>query len=218
MKGLVRKLMNLPAGQIMAQLPPEHIAPLALVLRDLRKQAEAEARIVQSRGCDEDARQWKIVAGYARNLLHTFKRAKRSREHELQIDRLLSDIGFAPRHIDGYVGAQMFRTPSASKSRCVVEVDYDAFAPWIEAGDLVELDLTAFQVNDTGLYVVAVNGECLAVRGFHRRGTYGFYIHEDGSMQPKTIHMQDNRVPEGYEIVGRVAQVYKRSQPIGDAQ
>lgn len=214
--GLAKILMQLPAVRVMTQLPPEQAAPIALAMHDLHCQADEKARLAQSHQEHEEFKHWHMVSIFARNVLRAFRREKHRRDHAQLTDKLMAELGLGQNRITEYIGAQMFRAPAAAKSRCMVEVDYDAFAPFIEAGDLIEVDWTAYQVqlriNESGLYVVAVDGEFLAIRGFHRRGTYGFYVHEDGSLQPKTIQMQESFMPEGYDIVGRVVAVYKKAK------
>lgn len=216
--GLVSKLLSLPAGRVMTQLPTEQVVPMALVLHDLHTQAKQMAKSVESEGRDSECDQWRMVSLYARNVLRAFQRQKFVREHEQMAENMLHEIGLEPKPVDGFIGAQMFKPPSASKSRCIVEVDYDAFAPWVEAGDLIEIDWTAYQINHSGLYIVALEGDCLAIRGFHRGGTYGLYMHEDGSMQPKAISMRFSQMPEGFDIVGRIVNVYKKPKVQGGMQ
>lgn len=215
--GIVNMLLTLPASKELMKLPAEQTSPLTTLMSQLREQASVNVDRARKIGATEDLEYWKLVSTYAKYVVRAFKRENIEREHRQQTDSLMAEIGIAPKRLEGFIGAQMFRPPSASKSSCFVEVQYDAFAPWIEAGDLVEIDLTVYRIMQEGLYLVAADSKYLAIRGFHRTRD-SFYIHEDGSGEPQKIQVLPDRIPEGYDIVGRVVDVFKKFKPAGSAQ
>ncbi|MBR8426373.1 MULTISPECIES: hypothetical protein [Burkholderia cepacia complex] len=72
--GYKNPLLKLPAGQALQRLPAELRAPLEAVLRELREQANAEAKNAWSRRKGPIAAYWRAVSTYARHTAHALRK------------------------------------------------------------------------------------------------------------------------------------------------
>lgn len=71
--GYINPLLELPAGRSLRTLPPEQRAPLVRLLREMRKQANAEAEKAWDRRKAPMAAYWRAVATYARHTAHALE-------------------------------------------------------------------------------------------------------------------------------------------------
>ena len=74
--GYINPLLKLPAGRALQALPKEQRAPLEALLRDLRRQADAEAESAWRRRKGPMAAYWRAVATYARHVAHALRGAR----------------------------------------------------------------------------------------------------------------------------------------------
>jgi hypothetical protein len=71
--GYLNPLLNLPAGKALSELPAADRARIALVMRDLRHQANAEAEKSWKKRKGPMAAYWRAVSTYARHLAHALE-------------------------------------------------------------------------------------------------------------------------------------------------
>lgn len=214
--GLVNMLFSLPAGRQMLALPQEQNAPLEAVMRDLREQANKRAAVAQERGNESQVEYWRLVATYAKYVARGFKRENLKRNKSKVVSDLLRAIP-APSKVAAvlpYAGADGFRFPPAAEQECLLEAASLTFAPWVEAGDYIYVDFTLQRLTVDGLYLVAIDGKELAIRGFHRTRS-GWYVHDSSAGAPQLVRMLDDRLPAGFEILGLVANVFKNAMKGG---
>jgi hypothetical protein len=218
--GIVNMLLGLPAGKQMLALPPEQNAPLEAAMRQLREQANTKVAAAQASGEESLVEYWRLVSTYAKYVARAFKRENLKKEKSQLSRGLISAIGDAPqataKGFDRYAGAHAFRLPSTVERRCMLEAVDLKFAPWVEAGDYIQVDFTAQRLTSDSLYLVAVDGKYLAIRGFHK-GSAGWYLHESCDGAPRLVRMLEDRMPEGFEIVGRILETFKKHALIGGA-
>lgn len=211
--GIVNMLLSLPAGKQMLALPAEQSAPLSALMQQLREQANAKAAIARERGDEALVDYWRLVAGFAKHVARAFNRERQVQGKSQVSQELMSAFGVAhrqpPAAFDRYAGMSLFRSPAARENECVLEATHTLFSPLVEEGDLLSVDLTARRLTSDGLYLVAVGGNYLAICGFHK-GPHGWLVLESGNGTPRKVRMREDRLPEGFEIVGRVRDVYKR--------
>jgi hypothetical protein len=222
MMGIVNLLLTLPAGRQMLALPSEQNAPLEALMRQLRDQASKKATAAQVKGEESIAEYWRLVAGYSKYVARAFKRQNLKREKSASSGELMAVVGVAPRpaivELERYAGAQQaFRAPPADERQCMLEVVNATFAPWVNAGDFIKVDLTASRLTVDSLYLVSVRGSYLAIRGFHRSPA-GWYVHEGADSAPRLVRTPEDRLPEGFEIIGCITEVCKKQALIGGAQ
>jgi len=74
--GYINPLLRLPASRTLLGLPPEQRKAMALVLRQLRDQANAEAEVAWRRRKGPMAAYWRAVATYARHLAHALEQSQ----------------------------------------------------------------------------------------------------------------------------------------------
>lgn len=211
--GIMNMLLSLPAGKQMLALPSEQSAPLVDVMCQLREQADIKAAAARARGEESAVDYWRLVSGYAKHIVRAFKREHLRAEKSQLTSDMMRAMGVAPASppiaFDRYVGAGAFRAPAMSQRKCVLEVTAGLFAPWVEAGNFITVDFTPTRLTGDGLYVVAVDGNYLAIRGFHK-GSRGWYIHESADGRPRMAQMREDRLPAEFDIVGRITDVYKK--------
>ncbi|SCU77448.1 conserved hypothetical protein [Cupriavidus necator] len=71
--GYIKPLLRLPATQQLQELPEPQRRAVALVLRDLRDQANTEAEQAWRRRKGPMAAYWRAVSTYARHLAHALE-------------------------------------------------------------------------------------------------------------------------------------------------
>lgn len=71
--GYINPLLRLPAAQRLLKLPAEQRREIALVLRDLRNQANQEAEQSWRRRKGPMAAYWRAVSTYARHFAHALE-------------------------------------------------------------------------------------------------------------------------------------------------
>ncbi|WP_292935540.1 hypothetical protein [Noviherbaspirillum sp.] len=215
--GIVNMLLSLPAGKQMLALPAEQNAPLEAIMRQLREQASAKAQTAKANGDDETEEYWRLVATYGKYVARAFKRENEKRAKAKITGELMTAMQVrqsteqpTPEQIMRYVGAESFRVPPSAPPHCMLKAVHVTFAPWIESGDYVQIDFTQCRLTVDGLYLVAVDGNYLAIRGFHK-GPSGWYVHESHIGEPRLVRMLEDRLPAGFEIVGRIIDVFKKT-------
>lgn len=218
--GIVNMLLSLPAGRQMLALPKEQSAPLEEVMRQLREQANKKAAMAKVQGEESIVEYWRLVSTYAKYVARAFNRENLKREKTQVADDLMRAMGGAQqtrKSIAIYAGSQAFRTPLVSEKSCMLELVHASFSPWANTGDYIQVDFTAQRLTSDGLYLVAVDGKYLAIRGFHK-GPAGWYVHENGSDVPQRVQMEEDRLPAGFEIVGIISDVFKKTSLGGGTQ
>lgn len=212
MMGIVNMLLTLPAGKEILALPDEQGALLEAVMRNLRGQAHHHASIAKARGDLPTWEYWRLVGLYGGYVARAIWRESKKRHKAREAGVLMEAIGIKPspppRNVKQYAGAEIFRAPPASHDECVLEIDGHIFSPYVEPGDFVKVDFSVDNLRGDGLYLVSIYGY-LAVCGFHKN-IESWYVHESGERLPRRIKMMKDREPEGYEIVGRILEIYKR--------
>ena len=181
-------------------------------MRNLRGQAHHHASIAKARGDLPTSEYWKLVGVYGGYVARAIRRESSKRHKAREAGVLMDAIGVKssppPRTIKQYAGAEIFRAPPASHDECILEIDGHIFSPYVEPGDFVKVDFSVDNLRGDGLYLVSIYGY-LAVCGFHKN-IESWYVHESGEGMPRRVRMMKDREPEGYEIVGRILEVYKR--------
>lgn len=71
--GYINPLLKLPAAERLMGLPPEQRREIALVMRDLRDQANTEAEKSWRKRKGPMAAYWRAVSTYARHLAHALE-------------------------------------------------------------------------------------------------------------------------------------------------
>lgn len=74
--GYINPLLKLAASDELLKLPPESRKAMALVLRALRDQANAEAETAWQRRKGPMAAYWRAVSTYARHLAHALEQGR----------------------------------------------------------------------------------------------------------------------------------------------
>ena len=82
--GYVNPLLDLPAGKELQKLPREDRMRIAVIMRDLRKQANTEAEKSWVRRKGPMAAYWRAVSTYARHVAHALEQ-KNSMEEKCEI-------------------------------------------------------------------------------------------------------------------------------------
>lgn len=216
MMGIVNMLLKLPAGKEILALPDEQSAPVEAVMRNLRGEAQQKASSAKASGDLPAWEYWRLVSLYGAYVARALQRESKRRHKAREAGALMDVIGIKstlpPRSIKQYGGSEIFRAPSAHHDECILEVDGYICSPHVEPGDFVKVDFTVDNLRGDGLYLVSIYGY-LAVCGFHNNGK-GWYVHESGEGMPRSIKIIHDREPEGYEVVGRVLDIYKRKSLI----
>ncbi|WP_459572661.1 hypothetical protein [Cupriavidus sp. 8B] len=74
--GYINPLLKLPAASGLLRMPAEQRRAIALVLRELRDQANTEAEQAWRRRKGPMAAYWRAVSTYARHLAHALEQPK----------------------------------------------------------------------------------------------------------------------------------------------
>lgn len=74
--GYLNPLLNLPAGKELLELPAADRRRIALVMRDLRHQANVEAEKSWKKRKGPMASYWRAVSTYARHMAHALEQTK----------------------------------------------------------------------------------------------------------------------------------------------
>ena len=195
MNSIVNMLLKLPAGKEILALPDEQRASNA-----------------KSNGDLHAWEYWRLVSLYGAYVARAIWRESKRRHKAREAGALMDEIGIKqcppPRAIKQYGGAETFRAPASNHDECILEVDGHIFSPHVEPGDFVKVDFTVDNLRGDGLYLVSIYGY-LAVCGFHNN-VRGWYVHESGEGMPRQVKLMNDREAEGYEIIGRIIDIYKR--------
>ncbi|HYC42362.1 MAG TPA: hypothetical protein VEB70_05185 [Noviherbaspirillum sp.] len=198
----------------MLALPKEQNEPLETLMRQLREQAKTKEVAALKKGDASEVDFWRLVGMFSKHVSTAFKRENLKREKAQTTRELLDTMRPAPqpqaRSISRYSNANALRLPATAESRCLAEVVDISFSPWIERGDHIHVDFTVAMLTVDSLYLVALDDGCLAIRGFHKSAA-GWFVHENGNDTPHKVFVPGDRKPRGYEIVGRIIDVFKRS-------
>ena len=206
--------LSLPAGAKLLKLPTEQITSIEGVVRELRHQAITKAAAVPGGGASILAQEWKAVDAIAKAIGRKFKLERQKREKAALTVELMEEMGFKdkPVPLNKYVGMSAFQAPPAEQKCCVVEASQLAFAPWIDFGDLISVDFTATALSYDGLYLVAVGGEAIAIRGFRQPVRNSWLEYESMEKPPTPLQLTGKLMPRDYEIVGRIVDVFKKAE------
>lgn len=219
--GLANLLLTLPASRRLLALPKDQHAPLAAVMLQLREEAQQKIAQAAERRDTCNADFWRMVATFSTFVHRAFKREALRQDKTQLVADMLDQMGMdrRKRDVSRLIGLQSFTLPEVSSERCVLRADRLELAPWVELGDLIEVDFTASRIVSEGLYIVAIEGAYVAVRGFHQSGPKWF-VHENSDGLPKRVSFRDEGglQPDGFEILGRITAVYKPATRLGDKQ
>lgn len=211
--GIVNTLLTLPASKALLALPKEQNEPLENLMRQLREHAKKKEAMALRKGDSADVDCWRLVGMFTKYVAAAFRRENLKREKGQSTRELLGAI--RPVHephansFCRYSNADALRLPSTTEAGCLLEIAGMSFSPWIEIGDFVLVDLTVGMLTVDSLYLVALDGGALAIRGFHKSAA-GWFVHESGKDTPQRVFVPGDRKPAGYEIVGRICDVFTK--------
>jgi|GEM_PF-3706540 len=207
-------LLTLPTGKCLLQLPTEQITPVESVVRNIRLEATSKAIAANGAGRPSLAEEWINISAFAKCVARAFKMERLRREKAAVTVELKREMGFKekrlPSPVERYLGLTSFTAPSADDQHCVVEASQLSFAPWIEIGDLISVDFTATALSYDGLYLVAVHGSHIAIRGFRQPTRNNWLLYETLEKPPVPLRMNGKLMPADFEIVGRILDIYKK--------
>ena len=210
---LASMLLTLPAGKTLLELEPGQYAPVESAVRNLRWQAINKANAAKECGRLDLAEEWQTVLAIAKVISRKFKRKTQQHEKAALTVELMNEMGVngAPAPLNEYIGISAFQAPSATHKNCVVEASQLAFAPWINFGDLISVDFTATALSYDGIYIVAVDGRDITIRGFCQPTRNEWWEYENMLDQPTRLKLEGKLMPSNYEIVGRIVDIFRKN-------